>query len=366
MPSSKQPKYAQIKADLRLQILQGAFTPGQPFVTQQQICDLYAVSMLTAARALNELEFEGLVTRQRGRGTFVAELRAPAKVGESKSIMCIVPGLTSGHVANVVRGIESVCDSRDYQLVLADSHGSEERQSRSLQRAAAGEVAGVIIYPVEGAADEESIAQLRAANVPIVFADRYWPDIPADAVILDDFAIGYELTRKLIARGHRSIGTVWGEVACTSVRDRLAGHLRALREHELPVIGELTALRPYLPASASAGTSVLKRMFTGTVPPTALLCANGFVLASAMNELAEWGADGAEPVELAGMDEAGPYDTLPLTVASAALPSTEMGSRAAEILLGRLGAPSVSDDTAHIVLPVEIHVRDVPAVLIQA
>ena len=59
--AARRPKYQEIKDDLRLLILQGAYTPGESFVTQQQVCERYDVSMLTAARALNELEAEGLV-----------------------------------------------------------------------------------------------------------------------------------------------------------------------------------------------------------------------------------------------------------------------------------------------------------------
>ncbi|MGG7464984.1 GntR family transcriptional regulator [Plantibacter sp. YIM 135347] len=355
MPPSAPPKYEQIKADLRLQIIRGDYTPGQPFVTQQQICDAYSVSMLTAARALNELEVEGLVTRRRGKGTFVAEAKTLSRTPAGHTIQCVVPSLTSGHVSNFVRGVESMCTDRGYHLLLSDSHGLEDRQSQALVRASMGGVDGVIIYPVEGSADHEAVSQLRRSAVPIVFADRYWPEISLDAVLLDDFAIGYELTQALIARGHTRIGTLWGEITATSVRDRLSGHLQALREHGLPVIGELTALRSYYPADARAGSSVLKQMLKAK--PTALLCANGFVLATAMNELAESGLRVPEDIELAGMDEAGPYDTLPLTVASASLPSYEMGRRAAEILLDRIAQADPDGETEHIVLPVEIHLH---------
>ncbi|GAA3093013.1 DNA-binding LacI/PurR family transcriptional regulator [Kribbella aluminosa] len=357
MSSSSRPKYEQIKDDLRLQIIGGDYTPGQSFVTQQQICDIYDVSMLTAARALNELEVEGLVTRRRGKGTFVAETTTVPREndGTANNILCVVPSLTSGHVSNFVRGVESVCTERGFHLLLADSHGREDRQSQALQRASAGGVDGVIIYPVEGAADHEAVSRLRRADVPIVFADRYWPEISMDAVLLDDFAIGYELTQALIRRGHTRIGTLWGEIAATSVRDRLSGHLRALQEHRLPVLSELTALRSYVPLNARAGSSVLAQMLKAK--PTALLCANGFVLASATNELNRSGVRIPEEMELAGMDEAGPYDALPLTVASAAVPSYEMGQRAAEILLDKRIGSHDEDNSERVVLAVTINLH---------
>ena len=357
--AARRPMYQQIKDDLRVLILQGAYTPGQSFVTQQQVCERYGVSMLTAARALNELEFEGLVVRQRGRGTFVAERQVAATGARTDelSITCIVPGLTSGHVANFVRGAESVCSDHGYRLVLADSHGAVDRQSRALLRAASDGSSGVIIYPTDGPADHEAVSALQSKGVPMVFADRYWVDVAADAVLVDDFALGYQLTSRLIARGHTTIATLWLEIACTSVRDRLAGHLKALRDHALPVLGELTVLRPYSTEGFAAGTSRLSLLLGGANPPTAVLAANGFVLAAAMNDLIDLGSSAASSIEFAGMDEAGPYDILPLTVASAALPSFEMGSRAASMLIDRANGKRQPDDTEHVVLPVEIHER---------
>lgn len=355
--AARRPKYEQIKDDLRLLILQGAYTAGEPFVTQQQVCERYGVSMLTAARALNELEVEGVVVRRRGKGTFVAERKtAPREASTEHSITCVVPGLNGGHVANFVRGVESVCSERDFRLVLADTHGSFDRQSRALARAAADGSRGVIVYPVDGPTDHEGISALQAAGVPVVFADRYWVDVAADAVVVDDLALGYELTSRLIARGHTAIATLWLEVECTSVRDRLTGHIKALRDHGLPVRGDLTVLRPYTAPGFAPGDSHLRRLLHGTHPPTAVLCANGFVLAAAMNDLIGLSSEGHD-VEFAGMDEAGPYDTLPLTVLSAALPSNEMGSRAATRLIDRTSGALPDDETEHTVLPVEIHER---------
>ena len=60
--------------------------------------------------------------------------------------------------------------------------------------------------------------------------DRYRPDLATDAVIADNLAAGHDLTAALIGAGHQPIATLWDETDVTSVRDRLAGHIQALRE----------------------------------------------------------------------------------------------------------------------------------------
>jgi GntR family transcriptional regulator len=67
------PLYYQLKRTLLSQIESGALRPGDIFPTEQQIQETYDVSRTTVRQALGELEAEGKITRQRGRGTFVAK-----------------------------------------------------------------------------------------------------------------------------------------------------------------------------------------------------------------------------------------------------------------------------------------------------
>lgn len=71
----KEPKYQILKNTLRNQILSGAFEEGDKFHTESEIADSFQVSSITAIRALNELQKEGLVERKQGLGTFVSRSR---------------------------------------------------------------------------------------------------------------------------------------------------------------------------------------------------------------------------------------------------------------------------------------------------
>ena len=76
-PSSPLPLYYQIREQIRQHILSGALEPGDALPGETQICAETGVSRMTARQALSQLASEGLVTRERGRGTFVA---TPKKV----------------------------------------------------------------------------------------------------------------------------------------------------------------------------------------------------------------------------------------------------------------------------------------------
>ncbi|MBX6342257.1 MAG: GntR family transcriptional regulator [Thermomicrobiaceae bacterium] len=67
------PLYQQIAATLRREIAGGVFRHGQRLPSEDALCARFGVSRITVRAALDQLADEGLVWRQRGKGTFVAE-----------------------------------------------------------------------------------------------------------------------------------------------------------------------------------------------------------------------------------------------------------------------------------------------------
>ncbi|MGI9578924.1 MAG: GntR family transcriptional regulator [Microthrixaceae bacterium] len=68
--TSPLPLWAQVEADLRRRIESGEF--AQRFPTDEELVDSYGVSRHTAREAVRRLVAEGVVVRERGRGTTVA------------------------------------------------------------------------------------------------------------------------------------------------------------------------------------------------------------------------------------------------------------------------------------------------------
>ncbi len=67
------PLYYQIETILRRQILSGELPPGSPLPSEGSLGQEFNVSRITVRRALSILEDDGLILRQRGRGTFVTD-----------------------------------------------------------------------------------------------------------------------------------------------------------------------------------------------------------------------------------------------------------------------------------------------------
>lgn len=74
------PLYHQLKQALTDQIVSGRWPPGTELPSELELCRHFAVSRGTLRRALADLATHGLVSRQQGRGTFVAEAKFEGNV----------------------------------------------------------------------------------------------------------------------------------------------------------------------------------------------------------------------------------------------------------------------------------------------
>ena len=69
--SSNLPIYEQIKEQIKSQILKGELVEDEKLPSLRQLAKDLKISVLTTTRAYNELEEEGVITSQQGKGFFV-------------------------------------------------------------------------------------------------------------------------------------------------------------------------------------------------------------------------------------------------------------------------------------------------------
>ena len=67
------PLYYQLETILRKKITSGDYSPDTPLPSEDALAAEYKVSRITVRQALSSLEQDGLVIRQRGKGTFVSD-----------------------------------------------------------------------------------------------------------------------------------------------------------------------------------------------------------------------------------------------------------------------------------------------------
>jgi GntR family transcriptional regulator len=66
------PYYIQLMDILKVKVQQAEWAPGDQIPGEQDLCERYQVSRTVVRQALRELEYEGVITRQKGKGTFIS------------------------------------------------------------------------------------------------------------------------------------------------------------------------------------------------------------------------------------------------------------------------------------------------------
>lgn len=77
--SSPIPVYYQLKEDILKKIREGVWKVGQCIDSERELSENYGVSRMTIRQALGELVQEGILVREKGKGTFVCEPKVKQK-----------------------------------------------------------------------------------------------------------------------------------------------------------------------------------------------------------------------------------------------------------------------------------------------
>ena len=116
------PAYLQVAGDLRRQITSGQLSAGQKIETNEKLAERYGMAAMTIRSALDVLRGEGLITSQRGRGTFVA-----SNAGELIGVVH-QPDVQQ-QVADLTAQLQQLAErvsALEHQGSSSDSHGSDD------------------------------------------------------------------------------------------------------------------------------------------------------------------------------------------------------------------------------------------------
>ncbi|MDY6914349.1 MAG: LacI family DNA-binding transcriptional regulator [Planctomycetota bacterium] len=210
-------------------------------VTMKTIATVLGVSDSTVSRALNDHFSIGGETKRKVRKVAKELGYVPNAVARglnqkrTKTLGLVFPySLSDPFLARVYHGIEDETLKSGYNQFVCQTGDNQEREQLHLDQLMEKRADGVIVVPassnyVDDSSLCESVASLRQLGIPIVFIDKYLPDMDVDYVIADYERLAYELVKHLIGLGHRRIGFVGG-YDCTSMRDGQRGYRRALAD----------------------------------------------------------------------------------------------------------------------------------------
>lgn len=234
-----EPLFLQIRAYLLELIAQNKSIPHYKLPSENQLAIKFGASRISSKHAFDTLEKEGLIYRQRGRGTFIAEtsrrIDAPARNGLASSedaIALIVPFIRTIFMSDIIDGIQEELKAHNLHFILFLTDNDQEKEVQYL-RLAQEQFKGILLFPGAYNKYHEEALRLVLNRFPLVQIDRYLPGLDLSYVASDHCGATYRAARFLFDRGHERIGFVGHLIShASSVVERFRGFDQAVREHD--------------------------------------------------------------------------------------------------------------------------------------
>lgn len=333
------PKYQRIASTLQEEIKAGKFTSGQMLPTEEQLTLRFDASRQTVRQALSVLVDAGLITKQRGSGSRV---RADALPQRSGNIAVIATYISDYIFPGILREAQSVFAANQYSAILSATRNSVYHERAILTDLLNKPIDGILVEGTKTALPNPNLdlyQKLTQRNIPIVFFNGFYADLPGSiSVYADNAGGGYELVQHLLQKGHTSIAGIFKS-------DDIQGHER--------YSGYITALRDagrMIPDSSVFWYTTESRdeMFTEELARkiaecSGVVCYNDEIAFRLIPLLLSHGIRVPEDVAVVSFDNSSLSELSPVKITSLSYGEQNIGHVAAETLLERIaGRPAES------------------------
>ncbi len=207
------------------------------YITLKDVAKKAGVSLSAASRALNGRQDVSEETRKRisetarELGYVPNRFAASLKFQKTHTIGVIIEDNANPFWAEVLKGVESQAQEKGYQIILANTSRSYEREVRAIQTLIQRRVDGLLIAPNQEKYDD--LFMIRDLGVPFVIIGRHikaFEPMGIPMVYSDEIDGGYRATRHLIERGCKKIAFVGAQSYNTASIERSEGYKTALKE----------------------------------------------------------------------------------------------------------------------------------------
>jgi LacI family transcriptional regulator len=239
------------------------------------------------------------------------------------------------------------------QLLLQSCGEGDEEERQAVTRLAQAGAQGVVLPPPhsESAVVRRELRE-RGLRAAVVAAGR--PPVDTICVRVDDRRAAYDITRRLLALGHRRIGFIGGSPDQSSSRERYDGFITALEG--APDADHVFAQGYF---DFVSGLNAAEELLNAPEPPTAIFASNDDMAAAVVSVAHRRGILVPEHLTVVGFDDTALATTHWPPLTTVRQPVREMAATAVDLLVEAIGRALNGSDPEPIdrVLPYEMMER---------
>ncbi|MDQ0160459.1 LacI family DNA-binding transcriptional regulator [Alkalibacillus salilacus] len=318
-------------------------------VTISDVADKAGVSKSTVSQYLNNrFEYMGEQTKLRVAEA-VEELgyqpnivARSLKQKTSTTIGVIVANISHEFSTEIVRSVEKYCNESNFHIIVCNAEDDPEKEKKYIEMLRAKQVDGIIVFPTS--TNKELYQSLNLENYPMVFIDRYVPDVNVSAIMLDNAKASSLAVEEFTRLGYERLGIVTNSTVnnVTPRIERIDGFSEALAENQLEIY-----------ESYIKGVNIedfpreLENMMTSRDRPDALLAGNDLALIEVLKYAKNNQISIPEDLGVIGIDDVSFASFYNPEITTIAQPTEEMGEKAAKLLLDQIMNRAESSPQIH-------------------
>lgn len=280
-------------------------------------------------------------------------IAAALRSGKSKIIGVIVPEINNPFFSTIINGIELRASKLGYNIIIAQSHESSQKETNAIKSLLKLKVEGILISVSKQTDYLPILSKLKLHKIPIVFFDRTPLESNIDQVILNDYKGAFIATEHLIHQNCKNLLHIVGDLKVSIHQKRKNGFKDALQKNGIPIKqGHFLNLE----MDIIKDTSIIKVLLQGKTPVDGIFVHGDEACLYIINILKDLKVNIPKKVKLVG------FGNTKFSVLSHPKLSTidqgciEMGRYASEILIEKLESKTPLP-TQKKVLPPKLIVR---------
>lgn len=272
------------------------------------------------------------------------------RLGKSNTIGLVVADISNNFYSKIAKRIEEVAAGNGYNLIFCSSDENPEKEIALIEMLRERQVDGVIVSTTQR--ESSYFTRLKHDHFPFVLIDRQIRRLKTNYVGVDNYNGSYQATTDLIEKGYSRIGLLKiSPTFLSSIREREAGYLDALRDHGIRVRTKLIREIEFNQIS-----SAVNRELSDLVKPPfsidALFALNNNITVACLKFFQNGGLSLSKKPAIVSFDDIELFRLSDPTISAIAQPLKDIGENAVNLLLEIVEGGHAQEAT-QIILPVE-------------
>jgi LacI family transcriptional regulator len=283
--------------------------------------------------------------------TFASNLRTK----KTYTLGVIVPRLDSNFMSTTLAGIEKVANECGYNLIISQSFETQKKEVANTITLFNSRVDGLIVSLASDTTSMSHFTRFLDKKIPILFFDRVCDDLDCINIVIDNFKMGYEVTKHLLEQGCKKIMHITGNQNRNVYLDRFRGYKSALEEFNLPFNAEMVKVTNL---SIEDGINIAHQIIKSDNRPDGIFIANDACASGCMTTLKANGIRIPEDIAVAGFNNDPISQLVEPKLTTVNYPGLEMGEMVAKLIINHLNGSSNLSITNRIILRAELLIRE--------